>query len=368
MNDRNRLEPFNSDAELLEELEELAEIDAEESPEDIFRGLSKEDAIRYWTKNYIKSPLPLLLLDSNLLIVWSNLKFQEFYGDYKAFFGQHITRFFSESFDEERRILLTRHARSQEETYSWRGQVEKKGRADRTILCNLLLLPVFKSPELLEDPLAYMVIVDDVSQEHRKLLRDTFTSLLEASRLKDNDTGNHIQRVNAYSTCITEYLMSRPDFSVIDREFLENIGYLAAMHDVGKIGTSDNILNKGGPLDEWEWEIMKEHTINGAFILSTYPNSMAREIALFHHERWDGKGYPYGVSETMIPLSGRIVAFADVYDALRMERSYKEPFSHEKTIDVMCTEEAGHFDPNLMEIFMEIHVKFREIFDRLKDQ
>jgi putative two-component system response regulator len=112
---------------------------------------------------------------------------------------------------------------------------------------------------------------------------------------------------------------------------------------------------------------MKEHTINGAFILSTYPNPMAREIALFHHERWDGKGYPYGVSETMIPLSGRVVAFADVYDALRMERSYKESFSHEKAIEIMTTEETGHFDPELMEVFLQVSENFRNIYESLRD-
>jgi putative two-component system response regulator len=348
-------------------LDELEEIEPLESPEQIYRALVKEYPVQYWTKNYIKSPLPLLLLDSNLLIMWANLKFQELYGDYKNSIGQHITRFYSDSFDANKRNLLLKHIRSHESTYSWRGQVEKKGQADLAILSNLLILPIFKSPELLKDPIAFMVILDDVSQEHRKLLRDTFTSLLEASRLKDNDTGNHIQRVNTYSKQLTEYLMGRPNYPEIDRQFLENIAFLGAMHDVGKIGTSDNILNKNGPLDEWEWEIMKEHTINGAFILSTYPNPMAKDIALFHHERWDGKGYPYGVSESMIPLSARIVAFADVYDALRMKRSYKEPFSHEKAIEIMNTGEKDHFDPKLLEIFSELHGAFRNIYDSLKD-
>lgn len=364
MNDNNK---DHLDTNDFGELEEVEEIEPIESPEQIYSGLKKKYPVQYWTKNYLKSPLPLLLLGSNLLIIWANLKFQELYGDYRDFVGQHITRFYSDSFDENKKILLLKHIRSREATYCWRGQVEKKGQADLAILSNLMILPVFESPDLLQDPIAFMVIIDDVSQEHRKLLRDTFTSLLEASRLKDNDTGNHIQRVNNYSKQMTEHLMGRPNYSEIDREFLENIGYLAAMHDVGKIGTSDNILNKDGSLDKWEWEIMKEHTINGAFILSTYPNLMAKEIALFHHERWDGNGYPYGVSESMIPLSGRIVAIADVYDALRMERSYKEPFSHEKTIEIMTTEDKGHFDPDLLEIFTELHIAFRDIYDSLKD-
>ena len=139
------------------------------------------------------------------------------------------------------------------------------------------------------------------------------------------------------------------------------------MHDVGKIGTPDDILNKQGPLEDWEWEIMKEHTINGAYILSTYPNPMAREIALRHHEWWNGAGYPHGLSGDLIPLSARIVTIADVYDALRMERSYKKAFSHEKAKTIIREEKGSHFDPDLIDIFEKIETDFREIFEELND-
>ncbi|MDR2369919.1 MAG: HD domain-containing protein, partial [Treponema sp.] len=129
----------------------------------------------------------------------------------------------------------------------------------------------------------------------------------------------------------------------------------------------DDILNKEGPLSDWEWTVMREHTKNGAFILSTYPNPMAKEIALSHHERWDGSGYPFQLEGEMIPLAARIVTIADVYDALRMERSYKPALNHELTESKMLEEAGTHFDPFLIEVFHSIAVDFNDIYEKNKD-
>ncbi|MCL2233450.1 MAG: HD domain-containing protein, partial [Treponema sp.] len=110
-----------------------------------------------------------------------------------------------------------------------------------------------------------------------------------------------------------------------------------------------------------------EHTKNGAFILSSYPNPMAKEIALSHHERWDGSGYPYQLSGEMIPLAARIVTLADVYDALRMERSYKPALSHEVAVQKMLDGKESHFDPFLVDVFIGIQADFRRIFDDNSD-
>jgi putative two-component system response regulator len=139
------------------------------------------------------------------------------------------------------------------------------------------------------------------------------------------------------------------------------------MHDVGKIGTPDDILNKEGPLSDWEWTVMQEHTKNGAFILSTYPNPMAKEIALSHHERWNGSGYPFKLEGDMIPLAARIVSIADVYDALRMQRSYKPPIEHEKTVEKMMESKNTHFDPALIDVFYAIAKDFEELYEANKD-
>jgi HD-GYP domain-containing protein (c-di-GMP phosphodiesterase class II) len=137
---------------------------------------------------------------------------------------------------------------------------------------------------------------------------------------------------------------------------------------VGKIGTPDDILNKAGPLEPWEWDTMKQHTINGAYILSNYPQPMAREIAFHHHERWDGTGYPHGLMESLIPLSARIVAFADVYDALRMRRSYKEPYAHPQAVEAMVAESGTHFDPRLAQLFGTLSDRFEQTYTGLGDE
>ena len=112
---------------------------------------------------------------------------------------------------------------------------------------------------------------------------------------------------------------------------------------------------------------MKEHTINGAFILSAYPNPMAKEIAQSHHERWDGTGYPYNLEKDMIPLSARIVTIADVYDALRMKRSYKSAMSHEEAYKLIMQGSGSHFDPSLVLVFRKHHKELEKIYDETAD-
>jgi putative two-component system response regulator len=309
----------------------------------------------------------MVLLDRDLCIIWANKQFQDLYGDLADFAAQSIITFFESSFDRKSHQELRRQLLSARNNHSWRRQVERKGRDELSVIANLLILPVYQTADDSSEPLSYMVVLDNVSKEQNKLLRDIYKSLLEASRLKDNDTGNHIARVNSYARRMAEVMQGQPGYQEIDRQFIENIRYLSSMHDVGKIGTSDNILNKEGRLEDWEWEIMKEHTINGAFLLSSHPIPMSKDIALFHHEKWNGSGYPYGVSREMIPLSARIVAVADVYDALRMSRTYKGAYSHAKSLDIMLEGKGVHFDPLLLDNFRDINKEFDAIYEELKD-
>lgn len=205
-----------------------------------------------------------------------------------------------------------------------------------------------------DPPKAFLVQWDITTTEYKTLLQKTFLSLLEASKLKDNDTGDHIERVNDYSVLLSRHLKGKEGFQEVDNEFIEDIGFLAAMHDVGKIGTPDDILNKEGPLDEWEREIMNEHTKNGAYILSTHPKTMAKDIALSHHEKWDGSGYPFGLSGEKIPILGRICAIVDVFDALLSKRPYKNAFSQDKAVDIILTSSEKHFDPDIVAAFRDV--------------
>ena len=232
---------------------------------------------------------------------------------------------------------------NEETSHSWSGRVYPVEDKNRNSFIKAAVYPILYTDD--EMPLAYSCCWDIITVEFKDVLQKTFFSLLEASKLKDNDTGDHIERVNLYCMLISRHLKGDPSYPEIDDTFIEDIGYLAAMHDVGKIGTPDDILNKGGALDDWEREIMNEHTKNGAYILSTYPNPMARIIAQSHHERWDGSGYPFGIFEEMIPLPARIVTVADVYDALRSKRSYKDHFSHKKAVRIIKEGRGKIFDP-----------------------
>jgi len=308
---------------------------------------------------FVNSIFPVLLINKEFLILFANGSCNNLFTGYfrlqnNLFFDVFGKSLGSEALKEIRQaVLFGNHG------YSWKGSIKTKTREAGTLQTKVYLFPVIQANQA---PDNFIVLFDDVTQENKKLLQSVFISLLEASKLKDNDTGKHIVRVNFYSERLARELYNRPGYEEVDRDFIEDIGFLASMHDVGKIGTPDDILNKEGPLSDWEWTIMKEHTKNGAFILSTYPNPMAREIALNHHERWDGTGYPFQLEGPMIPLSARIVTIADVYDALRMKRSYKEAYDHETSIEKMLAWKGKNFDPQLFDVFMTIQSDFEKIY------
>ncbi len=350
----------------VEELEELEELEEVSELENVTFTL-QDTSTKIWSESYKKSPSPSILLDKNLQIIWKNEAFDELFGDTERCIGMTLATYHSNFLHQNTLKEIIKSLNSKERGFSWYGKIERKNKEQLSVITKLLIVPLFSSDENGEKPIAFGCIYNDISGEYRELLKNTFKSLLEAARLKDNDTGNHIERVNRYSKKLAETLLNNQEYPQVDNEFIQNIGYLAAMHDVGKIGTPDDILNKKGPLEDWEWEIMKEHTINGAYILSTYPNPMAREIALRHHEWWNGNGYPHGLTGEFIPLSARIVTIADVYDALRMERTYKKSFPHTKARDIIIEEKGTHFDPKLVDKFLEIEEEFKNIFDTLND-
>ncbi|MDR0551179.1 MAG: HD domain-containing protein [Spirochaetaceae bacterium] len=307
----------------------------------------------------------VLMINSELQIVYANKQARNFFSSYiklgrNAFFdlfGKYFT------FDDVRGIRAA--VLKGEGGFTWRGKAEIKSRNHPKVFTRVYVFPANITPQA--KPSYWIVMFDDVTAENRTLLRSVFVSLLEASKLKDNDTGKHIVRVNYYSEALARRLFNRPGYPEVDAEFIDNIGFLAAMHDVGKIGTPDDVLNKQGPLSDWEWSVMKEHTKNGAFILSTYPNPMAKEIAQSHHEKWNGTGYPFGIDGKHIPLAARIVSIADVYDALRMKRSYKPSFTHEASMEKMIENKGTQFDPELINIFIEMAGEFNEIYEANKD-
>lgn len=181
--------------------------------------------------------------------------------------------------------------------------------------------------------------------------------LITASEHRDNETGAHVRRIGLYAAEMGRILGWNEDQ-------IECIRAAAPMHDIGKIGVPDRILQKGGPLTPEEWVIMRTHTVMGANILkeSTVPFiQMGARIALGHHERWDGSGYPNGIRADAIPLEARITTLVDVYDALSSKRPYKHPWTEEEVLDNLREHSGHHFDPRLVDLFFAHFAQFRQI-------
>jgi len=316
------------------------------------------------------SRIPAVIMDSKLNILWENSSYADLFIQGERDFPINLVSDFSPFLTPDRLGSIYKNITDKNSGYSYRGKLESKHRNRLSIIANLIITPYFTKKIITSDistPPIYVGLFDDISKENKELLEGTFLTLLEASKLKDNDTGNHIKRVGEYSKSIATKLFDNPAYPEVNTEFIENIFFLAPMHDVGKIGTPDDILTKPGALNEAEWKIMKEHTINGAYILKAYPDPMAAQIATFHHEKWNGNGYPYGVSGSDIPLPARVVSIADVYDALRMKRSYKEAFSHSEAMEIITKDAGFHFDPDLVKIFINFNSEFEDIYERLRD-
>ena len=186
---------------------------------------------------------------------------------------------------------------------------------------------------------------------------DTIFRLAIAAEYRDGDTGFHIHRMSDYAAAIADALGHDPGFC-------ENLRLSSPMHDIGKIGIPDSILKKPGKLTPDEFEIMKSHTTKGGAILAGSDSEllrMAERVALSHHEKFDGSGYPNGLSGSDIPVEGRIVAVADVFDALSSKRVYKEAFDQERTLDLVREGVGKHFDPDVVEAFFSIQDQLDEI-------
>jgi putative two-component system response regulator len=192
---------------------------------------------------------------------------------------------------------------------------------------------------------------------------ETIYRLSMAAEYKDKETGAHIKRVSLYSTAIARRMG-------LDQETIETILYAAPMHDVGKIGMPDRILMKPSKLNPEEWDIMKQHTVIGAKILKGSDAEfirMGEMIALDHHEKWDGSGYPNGLNGLEIPVASRIVSVADVFDALTSNRPYKETLSVETAMDIVREGKGSYFDPEVTDAFFAVQNEILAIKEHFGD-
>ena len=191
--------------------------------------------------------------------------------------------------------------------------------------------------------------LQDVVTQLKNATLETIYTLAKAVEYKDHETGGHIRRMSQYAVILARKIG-------LSETHIEKILYASPMHDIGKIGIPDSILLKPGKLTYDEWEIMRTHTRIGAEILSGSDSEvvqLGQRIAKTHHERWDGKGYPDGLSGEEIPIEGRIAAMADVFDALTSDRIYKKRISLPTALDIMRSERGKHFDPRMVDAFRQ---------------
>ena len=228
--------------------------------------------------------------------------------------------------------------------------------------------------ELQEHNLQLQKLVEIKVKEISDSQMATIIALARLAESRDYETGKHIERVQIYCKMLADHIFKKSGSKgKMDNAYVENIFHASPLHDIGKVGISDHILLKPGKLTTEEFEIMKTHTTIGARTLEAvrvkYPKNvlinMGTVIARFHHEKWDGTGYPNGLAGEDIPLSARIMAVVDVYDALRAKRCYKQPLNHKESCDIIIKDEGKAFDPVIVEAFKELADRFETVHEDL---
>ena len=231
----------------------------------------------------------------------------------------------------------------------------------------------FSTPVLLNRVQLHIDVNLLIKEHTEKLARNHQNMIFILADLvenRDSGTGGHIERTSEYVKVLVAEMQKEEVYTEQIKDWdLEMIGICAILHDIGKIGVTDTILNKPGRLTDEEFAQMKNHASNGAKIINSVIKRSGEDeflhnallFAEFHHESWDGSGYPHGLTGQDIPIQGRIMAIADVYDALISERPYKPAFTHEKAVDIIMKDSGKRFDPAIAEIFNRINEKFQAV-------
>lgn len=245
-----------------------------------------------------------------------------------------------------------------------------------------ILLIQFFYPESLFISIVPVIFVLGIYLNHeepavKKLMEINKSTVVDFATLvenRDNNTGGHIKRTTAYVKLLVDELRARKYYNeLLTKDFMNNMEMAASLHDIGKIATPDSILQKPGKLTDEEYAEMKKHSENGAKIIKeTFGKhddkfflEMAYEVALFHHEKWNGNGYPKGLKEHEIPLSARIMSIADVFDAISQKRCYRDAMPLDTCFEIIEKGKGVEFDPLLVDVFLEIRPKVEQVFNEI---
>jgi len=213
----------------------------------------------------------------------------------------------------------------------------------------------------------------ELLESYRKLHNARMATILGLAKLaeyRDEGTGTHLERIREYAKIIAEEMAKNPKYAGhITPEFIDDIYQSSILHDIGKVGIPDAVLLKPGRLSDEEFDVIKRHTNLGGDAIKAIEMqiegqsflALGKEIAYNHHEKWDGSGYPRGLNGEDIPLSARIIALADVYDALTTKRFYKEAYTHEKSRQIIIDLKGTHFDPEVLDVFLALADEFDRI-------
>jgi len=220
------------------------------------------------------------------------------------------------------------------------------------------------------------VMVKEQTEEIRYTRDMALLTLAKLAESRDTETGLHLERMAEYSRLLAESMRGGPYRKLVDSEFIEWVFKSSPLHDIGKVGIPDAILRKPGPLTPEETAVMRAHTTIGGDTLRSVLDkcsgssflTMAMEIAYSHHERWDGAGYPHGLTSSDIPIAARIVALADAYDAITSRRPYKEAELHSEAVRRISIDRGKHFDPTLVDAFLACHSDFEVVQRRLNER
>ncbi|HKL61243.1 MAG TPA: PAS domain S-box protein [Acholeplasma sp.] len=360
---------------------------------DISEIKEKENKLKVITQAIDYSPLSVVITDKEGITQYVNPKFCEIS-------GYEITDVLNKKFNKLRSGYHDKHFyENMWQTIlsgkTWQGQIYNKKKDGSFYWEDTSISPVFDEyneitnfvaiknditekkeldQTLAKKRVSLEVEVDEKIAEIIEAQKASIIALAKLTESRDYDTGKHIERVQFLSKALATQLKENDKFkTVIDKKFIDDIFYASALHDLGKIKISDQILLKPGKLSVGEFNEMKNHVTYGAEILlemvRNYPRSsifiMGVTIAKYHHEKYDGSGYGEGLKGDDIPIEARIMALVDVYDALRSKRAYKEAFKHQKVCELIFADRGTHFDPDVVDAFIKIQQQFEMIFDSL---